>query len=146
MQMPVTNVNCLLLDVVCWDKDRFGKDYLGEFDLALEDVFCNEHTELEPKWYPLRSKRPGGKKSSNVSGDVLLQFTLFDSLNISATPASNLEKLRQLAGVVDMGEAGTPTQPTSDAAAGEEGEEGGYFDDDEEPSDETDDPTKPENV
>lgn len=31
----------LLLEVVCWDKDRFGKDYMGEFDLALEDIFKN---------------------------------------------------------------------------------------------------------
>lgn len=147
IQMPVTNTNCLLLDVVCWDKDRFGKDYLGEFDLALEDVFCNEHTELPPTWYPLRSKRPGGKKSSNVSGDIQLQFTLFDATNLTATPASNLEKLRQLAGVLDLGEAGTPTQQISRTPTGEEGEEEeGYFDEDEEPSDETDDPTKPENI
>jgi phosphatidylserine decarboxylase len=151
IQMPVTNVNCLLLDVVCWDKDRFGKDYLGEFDLALEDVFCHENTELEPKWYPLKSKRPDGKKSGNVSGDILLQFTLFDTTNVSAPPASTLDKLRQLAGVVDLGEAGTPTKNPSNNTGGEEGEEGGYFDqvdqdEDEEPSDETDDPTKPENI
>ena len=31
----------LLLEAVCWDRDRIGKDYLGEFDVALEDIFNN---------------------------------------------------------------------------------------------------------
>ena len=31
----------MLLEVVCWDKDRFGKDYMGEFDIALEDLFAS---------------------------------------------------------------------------------------------------------
>jgi len=28
-----------LLEVVCWDKDRFGKDYLGEFCLNIGELF-----------------------------------------------------------------------------------------------------------
>jgi phosphatidylserine decarboxylase len=142
--MPVSGVNSLLLDAVCWDKDRFGKDYLGEFDLALEEIFANEQTEQEPKWYPLKSKRPGGKKSSNVSGEVLLQFTLYDTTNHAATPAQVMEKFRTLAGV-DLTEVGTPTQATTPSGLGVEDDDE-YFDEDEEPSDETDDPTKPENV
>jgi phosphatidylserine decarboxylase len=141
--MPVSGVNCLLLDCVCWDKDRFGKDYLGEFDLSLEDIFCDDVTEREPRWYPLRSKRPGGKKSSNVSGEVQLQFTLFDTSNTAATPAQVMEKFCTLAGV-DIPEMGTPTRQISQTTPGEEEDE--YFDEDEEPSDETDDPTKPESV
>ncbi len=39
--IPVVGVQSLLLECVCWDKDRFGKDYLGEFDVALEDIFGN---------------------------------------------------------------------------------------------------------
>lgn len=35
--MPVVGVP--LLECICWDHDRFGKDYLGEFDIALEDLF-----------------------------------------------------------------------------------------------------------
>lgn len=35
--MPVVGVP--LLEFICWDHDRFGKDYLGEFDIALEDLF-----------------------------------------------------------------------------------------------------------
>ncbi|KAE9375185.1 phosphatidylserine decarboxylase-like protein [Stipitochalara longipes BDJ] len=145
VQMPVAGVNSLLLDCVCWDKDRFGKDYLGEFDLALEDIFTNDMTEQLPKWYSLKSKRPGGKKSSNVSGEVQLQFTLFDCTNHGATPAEVLAKFRALAGVVDLPDVVTPTKQLSRTTpSGEEEDE--YFDEDEEPSDETDDPTKPENV
>lgn len=83
-ELPVTGVSSLLLDVCCWDKDRFGKDYLGEFDLALEEIFCNDKTEQEPQWFPLKSKRPG-KKTGVVSGEVLLQFTLLDATDRTAT-------------------------------------------------------------
>lgn len=95
MQMPISGVNCLLLDCVCWDKDRFGKDYMGEFDLALEDVFQNEQTAQEPKWYPLKSKRPGVKKG-HVSGEVLLQFTILDAGNNATTPQQTMEKFKLL--------------------------------------------------
>ena len=37
--LPVVGVESLLLEAVCWDKDRFGKDYLGEFDVAVEEIF-----------------------------------------------------------------------------------------------------------
>lgn len=30
-----------LLECVCWDKDRIGKDYMGEFDIPLEDLFVD---------------------------------------------------------------------------------------------------------
>jgi phosphatidylserine decarboxylase len=94
--VPIVGVENLLLEAICWDKDRFGKDYLGEFDLALEEIFGNDQTEQEPKWYPLKSKRTG-KKASVVSGEVLLQFTIFDSTDNRASPAQILEKLRTLA-------------------------------------------------
>ena len=151
--MPVSSINSLLLDCVCWDKDRFGKDYLGEFDLALEEIFTNDSNEQPATWYPLRSKRNGGpaKKSSNVSGEVLLQFTLLDSTNHAATPAEVLEKFRLLA------ELGNPLAPASGASTPglqiERSNSGGILegelgdsDSDDEPSEdiETDDPTKPD--
>ena len=37
--LPIEGLQSLILEAVCWDKDRVGKDYLGEFDIALEDVF-----------------------------------------------------------------------------------------------------------
>ncbi|TVY47783.1 Phosphatidylserine decarboxylase proenzyme 3 [Lachnellula cervina] len=146
VQFPVSGVNCLLFDLVCWDKDRFGKDYLGEFELAVEEIFAGDATELEPRWYLLKSKRPGGKKSSNVSGEVQLQFTLFDSSNTASPPAQVLEKFRALAGI-DISDISTsaPSTPGLVSTAGEDDDDE-YFDEDEEPSDETDDPTKPESA
>jgi len=153
MQMPVSGTNCLLLDCVAWDKDRFGKDYLGEFDLALEDIFSGDATELPPMWYPLQSKRLGGKKSSNVSGDVQLQFTLFDSTAQASTPKEILEKLRTLARV-DLGDigphevVGTPQGliGRSDTGDSDYFEQSQDPEDEDDSSDETDDPRKPENV
>jgi phosphatidylserine decarboxylase len=39
--LPLVGAQSLLLEAVCWDKDRFGKDYLGEFHIAVEDIFTN---------------------------------------------------------------------------------------------------------
>ncbi|KAH6652838.1 phosphatidylserine decarboxylase-domain-containing protein [Truncatella angustata] len=94
--VPIVGVENLLLEFICWDKDRFKKDYMGEFDLALEEIFANDQTEQAPRWFPLRSKR-SGKKDNVVSGEVFLQFTLFDAADHQAPPAQVLDKLRQLA-------------------------------------------------
>ncbi|GKT50933.1 phosphatidylserine decarboxylase proenzyme 2 [Colletotrichum spaethianum] len=101
-ELPVNTTQCLLLDVICWDKDRFGKDYLGEFDLALEEIFADEKNEQPPKWYPLKSKRPG-KKTSVVSGEVMLQFTLFDQSNTAATREQIFEKFYALVSQLPAG-------------------------------------------
>jgi phosphatidylserine decarboxylase len=156
VQMPVANTNSLLLDCVCWDKDRFGKDYLGEFDLALEEIFTNNEVEVGPLWYALKTKR-SGKKSGTVSGDVQLQFTLLDSTNLTATPLEILEKFRSLAGIDQIG-FGAPelvTTPGKIALSRTNTGEGfldvddeDFDEDDEEDdtSDETDDPTQPASV
>lgn len=147
-EMPVSGINCLLLDCVCWDKDRFGKDYLGEFELALEDTFANEKTEQPARWYPLKSRRTGGKKSSIVSGEVQLQFTLYDSTTPGATSQQIMEKFWSIEGAEP--EAITPTKPGNGASrAGvprDEDDEDDDLDEEEEPSDETEDPSKPETV
>ncbi|KAL9096041.1 MAG: hypothetical protein Q9165_001563 [Trypethelium subeluteriae] len=44
------------------------------------------------KWYPLESRRTG-KKNSVVTGEVLMEFALFDPLHSSATPQQVLQKL-----------------------------------------------------
>ncbi|KEF62196.1 phosphatidylserine decarboxylase [Exophiala aquamarina CBS 119918] len=82
--MPLTGVP--LLECSCWDRDRFGKDYMGEFDIPIEDIFSNGQIQQEPKWYRLKSTRREGKKSSTVSGEVLIQFSIVDSANPSASP------------------------------------------------------------
>ncbi|KAI6250367.1 Phosphatidylserine decarboxylase proenzyme 3 [Erysiphe necator] len=96
IQMPISDTNSMVLNCVCWDKDRFKKDYMGEFDLAIDDIFSTNKTELEPKWFPLQNGRALGKKGGTVSGDVQLQLTLFDSTGLSAAPELVLEKLRAL--------------------------------------------------
>jgi phosphatidylserine decarboxylase len=137
--MPVSGINSLLLDCVCWDKDRFGKDYLGEFELPLEDIFANEKVEQPAKWYPLKSKR-NGKKHSVVSGEVQLQFSLYDSSTPGAAPQQVMEKFSSIAGIDP--ENITPSRtPRETSPTGEDDED--FDDDDEEPSDETDD-QKPE--
>lgn len=45
--LPIVGVQSLLLEAICWDKDRFGKDYLGEFNVALEDIFANRQISQE---------------------------------------------------------------------------------------------------
>ena len=38
---PIAGTHTLLLEAMCWDKDRFGKDYMGEFVIPVEDIFSN---------------------------------------------------------------------------------------------------------
>lgn len=158
-ELPISSVQSLVLGVICWDKDRFGKDYLGEFDLALEEIFQNESPEQEPRWYPLKSKRPG-KKTSIVSGEVQLQFTLIDTTNPSVTPQQLFEKFYALVGTVPVGSSRnvTPTEtplltPSGTSRLGASSSPDGlaYEDDDddlteleEDIADETEDPSKPE--
>ena len=144
-EMPVLEADSALLEAVCWDKDRFKKDYMGEFDVMLEEVFNMGNTKPEPKWFKLEGRRSGRrkKKNENVSGEVLLQFVLYDPLNMAATPEQVMHRFH---GVV----AGTPGEEDDedeedllskinsrdlDDLSEEE-------DEDKEPSDETDDGTR----
>ena len=143
MNFPISGVNCLLLDAVCWDKDRFGKDYMGEFDLSLEDAFANDCVEQEPKWYKLKSKRKESKKGGTVSGEVQIQLSLYDGTNLAAPSQQVLDKFRTIAGL-ELVESTSPTRGLQTPSR-EDG--GGYFegtDVDEESSDETTDSKTPE--
>ncbi|KAG6359514.1 hypothetical protein INS49_013035 [Diaporthe citri] len=161
----VNETRHLLLDIICWDKDRFGKDYLGEFDLALEEIFADGHYEQEPKWFPLKNKRTG-KKATKVSGEVLLQFTLYDAANPNATDAEIAAKFTALTSAVPEADptsknptpSRTPVlaptkpstspsppisrRPTEDVSDDDDAEYDIY--DDETPEEE--DPSKPESV
>ncbi|KAI1293889.1 phosphatidylserine decarboxylase-domain-containing protein [Xylaria venustula] len=162
---PIASVDNLLLDCHCWDKDRFGKDYMGEFDLALEEIFANDQVEQEPQWYRLKNKKKD-KKSNAVSGEVLLQFHLYDSTNPDATEAQVLDKLRTLASSLPEAVSRNPTPlmtPTlgpgsksesttspsfvrnaTDNSQDDDDDDDDVLDDDETP--EEDDPTKPEAI
>lgn len=102
-EFPITTSDSALLEVICWDKDRFKKDYMGDFDVVLEDIFQASRTSPEPRWFKLESRRAGKKKkkSSDVTGEVLLKFTLFDPINLAATEQQVLQKF---SGVVASGE------------------------------------------
>ncbi|KAJ5106038.1 Phosphatidylserine decarboxylase-related protein [Penicillium alfredii] len=131
-EMPVVGVP--LLECICWDHDRFGKDYMGEFDIALEEIFSEGAVNQQPQWYTLKSKRkPAKKKDSTVSGEILLQFSVIDSANPSASPADTYRRFKSL---VCAGE-GDEQLPSADLDD---------LDPDEETSDEADDLTKPEIV
>ena len=56
LDLPISGVQSLLLEACCWDKDRFGKDYMGEFDVVLEDVFQNGNSGQEVCWHPMLQK------------------------------------------------------------------------------------------
>ncbi|KAF1933322.1 uncharacterized protein M421DRAFT_97499 [Didymella exigua CBS 183.55] len=97
LELPVVDEQSLLLEATCWDKDRFGKDYMGDFDVILEDVFQHGYPVAEPQWFPLESRR-GGKKKSHVSGEIQIQFTLIDTSNPTATPEQIVQKFFAIAG------------------------------------------------
>src|SRR6478735_2112207 len=130
-EIPLTSVQNLVLDVICWDKDRFGKDYMGEFDLALEEIFSNGKVEQEPTWYRLKSKRPG-KKTSVVSGEVQLRFSLFDSTNPSATPQEILDKFQALVGAAPTGSRNVTPSMTPNLAPTTNNQDSPSDDDDDE--------------
>ncbi|KAA8646497.1 putative phosphatidylserine decarboxylase Psd2 [Aspergillus tanneri] len=134
-EMPVVGVP--LLECICWDHDRFGKDYMGEFDIPLEEIFSPGEVYQQPQWYTLTSKRKTiKKKDSTVSGEILLQFSLIDTSNPTASPTDTYNKYKNLVCAGEE-EDDFPQIPP----LGLDG-----VDRDEETSDETDDPSKPEVV
>ena len=116
---------------------------MGEFDIAVEDLFANGQTATDPQWYPLKSTRVGGKKkkASEVSGEIQLQFTLADPSNPAAKELDILNKFRVIT-------ASSPGEERDDDLAlietdtRDEDEEA----EDEEISDETEDLSKPEAI
>lgn len=141
--LPVNGIQNLLLEAVCWDKDRMGKDYLGEFDVALEDIFENGQIAQEPRWYTLKSKRKSEKKNKGtaISGEVQMQFTISDPSNPSATPREVLQKITAMAAI----SPGPESEDMNDFGRSESNEQNEDEDDDEkdlETSDETEDPSK----
>ncbi|KAL8936406.1 MAG: hypothetical protein Q9216_004947 [Gyalolechia sp. 2 TL-2023] len=141
--LPVSGIQSLLLEAVCWDKDRMGKDYLGEFDVALEDIFDSGQIAQEPKWYTLKSKRKGEKKQkgSAISGEVQMQFTISDPSNPSATPQEILRKFMFMA----ASSPGPDSDDINDFGRSESNDQNEDEDDDEkdlETSDETEDQSR----
>ena len=128
---------------------------MGEFDIAVEDIFANGelHQEvrvdeyyhdtlaadldLQPKWYKLKSKRKGNKKSI-VSGEVQMQFSLIDTYNPTATEEDILRRYKSViaAGYDDEDEVLSRTPIIEGEEGGADNEED--LENDHETSDETD--------
>ncbi|KXT03561.1 hypothetical protein AC578_9977 [Pseudocercospora eumusae] len=142
---PIVSPDSALLEAVCWDKDRFKKDYMGEFDVVLEEVFAAGNINPEPQWYKLESRRKGRrkqKKDSNISGEVLLRFKLADPTNSAATPQQILQRF---AGIVSDPEHDDDDEDDDEMLrrVNSQGlEDLDEEDDEKEPSDETDDGTR----
>jgi hypothetical protein len=49
-ELPIVGVP--LLECTCWDKDRFGRDHMGEFDIPLEEIFADgeTHQQVRVTW------------------------------------------------------------------------------------------------
>lgn len=145
--LPIDGIHSVLLEAVCWDRDRFGKDYLGEFDVVVEDIFANGRVVQEPRWYTLESRRKGGKKNgTKISGEVQLQFSLVDTSDPSARPQDVLHKLAALVSIgpedegdgdEDLARLDSPDLEDDDEDEDETDEKNLEI------SDETDDPAKP---
>lgn len=149
-EFPVLTADSAWLEVRCWDKDRFKKDYMGEFDIVLEELFpaaigtAGGLTMPEPRWFKLEGRRSGRKKKQNnsVSGEVQLKLTLYDPMNTSATPQQLLQKF---SGVVasgtddDTDDEDLLSRLTSRDLDDVDEEDDEDDDDDKEPSSETDD-------
>jgi phosphatidylserine decarboxylase len=136
LDLPIVGEQSLLLEVACWDKDRFGKDYMGEFDVILEDQFVNAHALQEPRWFPLESRRTG-KKKSVVTGEIQIQFSLVDTSNPAATPEQLVQKFQAIAGTAPI-----PDDEETEDLLRAESNQTDAEDDDEESSDEAQDESK----
>ncbi|KYG42665.1 hypothetical protein M433DRAFT_397193, partial [Acidomyces richmondensis BFW] len=160
VEFPVTDADSGLLEVVCWDKDRFKKDYMGEFDVMLDEIFAVPgQTITEPRWFRLEGRRHGGrrrqKKDADVSGEVQLKFTLFDPTNTAATQHQVWQKFQRLIAPPEDNDGGGDDDIDNDNGGGGVGSggdrlhgvlsrdlddvsEGDEEDEEREPSDETD--------
>ncbi|GAA5949251.1 hypothetical protein JCM3765_003344 [Sporobolomyces pararoseus] len=72
------------VEIVCWDRDRVGSEYMGEVNLTLEDWWDFKLSDLEgenaaigfsdnsnkPVWHTLRSSR----SRTSVSGEILVKI------------------------------------------------------------------------
>jgi hypothetical protein len=65
------------VEFVCWDWDRVGRDFMGEFTLSSEDLRQAKNASVE-KWYPLQKR----SMKDEISGEILLRFQLVMSQNV----------------------------------------------------------------
>jgi len=72
LRMP-TNASVVTLDVTVWDEDVIGKDeFMGQISIPVGD-FTKGGKE---KWFPLFQRKEKGGEKEEVTGEVLLKFSL----------------------------------------------------------------------
>ncbi|KAI9834339.1 MAG: hypothetical protein M1826_004265 [Phylliscum demangeonii] len=141
--LPIVGEQSLLLECVCWDKDRFRKEYMGEFEVAIDELFVDGKVTVEPCWFALKCKR----KTTHISGEVELQFALLDPSNAAARPEQIFAKFQVMAAVSTSAEDESDELAQLENADGEgDGEGDDDVEDVEGTSDVPDDPSKPESV
>ncbi|CAG8718476.1 8388_t:CDS:2, partial [Racocetra fulgida] len=87
------------ITITVWDKDRFGRDFLGEVTIPIKQIFARnagglndglprtfDDPENMPSAYTLQKRNA----KQDVKGDIILKFGIVDSQNRS------LEELRCL--------------------------------------------------
>jgi phosphatidylserine decarboxylase len=87
-----------MLEVVCWDQDRFRKEYLGEMGVSITELFSEGALSLDdpinqvstshffdligqPRWVALSSSR----KKAKITGDMQVKAGLIDPSNPNCT-------------------------------------------------------------
>ncbi|GAA5905346.1 uncharacterized protein JCM6883_006366 [Sporobolomyces salmoneus] len=83
------------VEIVCWDRDRVGSEYMGEVSLAMNDWWNFNTSDLEaenvpigfsdeknqPVWHTLRSSR----SRTSVSGEILVKIGFVSAQSSSST-------------------------------------------------------------
>ncbi|GAA6012986.1 hypothetical protein JCM11491_000929 [Sporobolomyces phaffii] len=92
------------IEIVCWDRDRVGSEYMGEVSLGLEDWWEHEADDLEaekppvgfsdegnkPVWHTLRSSR----SRASVSGEILVKVGFVPAGAPSTSPLAEADRFR----------------------------------------------------
>ncbi|GAA5995795.1 uncharacterized protein JCM10292_004753 [Rhodotorula paludigena] len=92
------------VEIVTWDRDRIGSEYLGEISLGLEDWWGRDETKWQngippvgffdadnkPVWHSLRSSR----SRSTVTGELLVQVGFIPVDTKSGTTLSQEQRQR----------------------------------------------------
>jgi len=68
--LPIAGPHCLLLEAVCWDKDRFGRDYMGTLEVIVEELFTSESTSQNHCGFAWSQNAPERKRRLNMSLEI----------------------------------------------------------------------------
>ncbi|KAK9450073.1 phosphatidylserine decarboxylase-domain-containing protein [Limtongia smithiae] len=108
-----------------WDKDKFRKEYLGNFEISLINHFNSDENRTvvdsddnRPQWYDLFSMK---SKKSYVKGSIYIKLALVDPTDATASNESVLAKWESLSSMTPefnedlASEAGSESEIDSDA-------------------------------